>query len=32
MDLDARVEVNLVDVNTCTPELLAAIERDGIEL
>lgn len=32
MDLDAGVEVNLVDVNTCTPELLAAIERDGIEL
>ncbi len=26
------VGVNLVDVNTCTPELLVAIERDGIEL
>ena len=32
MDLDAGVGVNLVDVNTCTPELLAAIERDGVEL
>jgi predicted nucleotidyltransferase len=32
MDLDVGIEVNLVDVNTCTPELLAVIEEDGIEI
>jgi uncharacterized protein len=32
MDLDTPVPVNLVDINTVRPELLAAIERDGIAL
>ncbi len=32
MDLDAEIEVNLVDIGTCHPELLASIEREGIEL
>lgn len=30
MDLDAEIVVNLVDVNTARPTLLATIERDGI--
>jgi uncharacterized protein len=29
LGLDPDVEVNLVDVTTCTPELLAVIEREG---
>ncbi|MFQ6014651.1 MAG: nucleotidyltransferase family protein [Anaerolineae bacterium] len=32
MDMDGEIEVNLVDVNTCRPSLLTAIERDGVEL
>ncbi len=32
MDLDVGIDVNLVDVNTSTPELLAVIEEDGIEI
>jgi predicted nucleotidyltransferase len=32
MDLDTEVPVNLVDVNTASPSLLEAIERDEIEL
>jgi predicted nucleotidyltransferase len=32
MDLDAEIEINLVDVGTCRPTLLAAIEQEGIEL
>lgn len=32
MDLDVGIEVNLVDVNTCTPALLAVIEEDGVEI
>ena len=32
MDLGTEVPVNLVDVNTVRPSLLAVIERDGIEL
>lgn len=32
MDLDDEIEVNLVDVNTCRPSLLAVIEREGVEL
>lgn len=28
-DLDEIIEVNLVDVNTCIPTLLANIEREG---
>ena len=31
-DLDEIIEVNLVDVETCTPVLLANIEREGIPL
>ncbi len=31
-DLDEMIEVNLVDVETCTPALLANIEREGILL
>jgi uncharacterized protein len=30
MDLDTEIGVNLVDVNTTRPSLLAAIERDGV--
>lgn len=30
MDLQAEIPVNLVDVNTARPSLLAAIERDGV--
>ena len=32
MDIDAEIEVNLVDVNTCRPKFLVSIEREGIEL
>jgi predicted nucleotidyltransferase len=32
MDLASDIEINLVDVGTCSPSLLAAIERDGVEL
>ncbi len=32
MDLQAEISVNLVDVNTARPSLLAAIERDGISV
>lgn len=32
MDLDTTIAINLVDVGTCHPELLAAIEQEGIEL
>ncbi len=32
MDLDAEIEINLVDIGTCHPELLASIEREGVEL
>lgn len=32
MDLDVEVEVNLVDVNTATPALLAVIIEDGIDI
>ena len=31
MDVDADIEINLVDVATCRPELLATIEREGVE-
>lgn len=31
MDLGADIPVNLVDVNTARPSLLAAIEQDGVE-
>ena len=29
-DLDEMIEVNLVDVETCTPALLANIDREGV--
>ena len=32
MDLDGDIEVNLVDVNTCSASLLATIEREGVVL
>ena|SRR5215471_6135699 len=32
MDLDPTLAINLVDVRTCRPELLAAIEQEGIAL
>ena len=32
MDLGTEIPVNLVDVNTARPSLLAIIEQDGIEL
>jgi uncharacterized protein len=32
MDLDADIEVNLVDTGTCRPELLMTIKQEGIEL
>ena len=31
-DLDDTIEVNLVDVETCKPKLLASIEQEGILL
>jgi predicted nucleotidyltransferase len=31
-DLDADVELNLIDVGICSPSLLAVIEAEGIEL
>jgi uncharacterized protein len=30
MDLPTEIAVNLVDVNTARPSLVAAIERDGV--
>ena len=32
MDLDSSFEINLVDVNTCTPSLLNAIEQESVDL
>ena len=32
MDLETEIPVNLVDVNTTRPSLLAVIEREGVEL
>jgi len=32
MDLDSSIAINLVDVATCRPELLAAIEQEGVAL
>ena len=32
MDLDSALEINLVDVNTCTPSLLKAIEEEAVDL
>ncbi|MDX1522406.1 MAG: nucleotidyltransferase domain-containing protein [Anaerolineae bacterium] len=32
LDMDTEVAINLVDVNTCQPSLLAVIEQDGFDL
>lgn len=32
MDLDSSVELNLVDVNTCSPSLLRAIEQEAVDV
>lgn len=32
MDLDPSFEINLVDVNTCSPSLLKAIEEEAVDL
>ena len=32
MDMGREIEVNLVDVQTCSASLLAAIEQEGVEL
>ncbi len=32
MDLDPSLEINLVDVNTCTPSLLKAIEKEAVDV
>ncbi len=32
MDLDAEIEVNLVDVKACSASLLMTIEREGVDL
>jgi predicted nucleotidyltransferase len=32
MDLDSSVELNLVDVNTCSPNLLKAIEQEAVDV
>lgn len=32
MDVDAEIEVNLVDVGTCSASLLTTVEREGVEL
>lgn len=32
MDISSAPMINLVDVNTCKPSLLVAIEQDGVEL
>jgi predicted nucleotidyltransferase len=32
MDIDAEIEINLVDVATCRSSLLATIEREGLDI
>ena len=32
MDMESDIPVNLVDVNTCRPSLLTAIEQNGVDL
>jgi predicted nucleotidyltransferase len=32
LDLDPSLEINLADVNTCTPSLLKAIEEEAVSL
>jgi len=31
-ELDSDIEVDLIDIGTCSPALLAVIEAEGIEL
>jgi uncharacterized protein len=32
LDLDSSFEINLVDINTCSPTLLKAIEEEAVDL
>lgn len=32
MDMDAEIELNLLDAGTCSTSLLATIEREGVDL
>jgi predicted nucleotidyltransferase len=32
LDLDAAIEINLVDVNACKPSLLEVIRREGVDI
>jgi len=32
LELDKQQEINLVDINTCSPSLLTIIEQEGIDL
>jgi uncharacterized protein len=32
LDLDSSLEINLVDVNTCSPTILEAIEKEAVDL
>jgi predicted nucleotidyltransferase len=32
LDLDSSIEINLVDVNTCSSTLLKAIEKEAVDL
>jgi len=32
MDLDSSIEINLVDVNTCSASLLQSVEREGLDI
>lgn len=32
MDLASSIEINLVDVNTCSAALLQSVEREGVEI
>ena len=32
MDLSGEIQVNLVDVETCSPSLRSAIQREGVDL
>jgi uncharacterized protein len=32
LDLDSSIEINLVDINTCSPALLEAIEKEAVDL
>jgi predicted nucleotidyltransferase len=32
LNFDSEIEINLVDVNTCRPDILASIEKEGVEV